>query len=180
MVAFELIVCLLCLSGFGYLFIDALRMPYPQQFWDGPGAFPAVLSLLLVAACLYWLADTIIAQMRLSRKTGVIEITPDVPTVRPVSASGEAPQQDCRDRKSEAILKREEYKRLGIIILLTILYIMVLMPLVTFPVATALFLCVAVKLFTGKGWLVPIATSLAATAAVWAVFSFVLYLPMPR
>ncbi|PKL13082.1 MAG: hypothetical protein CVV52_07385, partial [Spirochaetae bacterium HGW-Spirochaetae-8] len=64
MFAFEIVVSILCLSGFTFLFYDALSMPFPQQFWDGPGAFPAILASLLFMLCLYWLITTIVGQMR--------------------------------------------------------------------------------------------------------------------
>jgi hypothetical protein len=160
MFAFELVVCVLCLSGFVYLFSDALRMPYPQQFWDGPGAFPAVLSSLLVLLCIYWLVDTIIGHMHKSR----------IPEVE-ISASEVIPSREE---------KREEIKRLGIIIILTILYIMVLMPLITFPIATFVFLFITIKFFSGKGWILPLVISLLATLFLYVVFTYLLFLPMPR
>jgi putative tricarboxylic transport membrane protein len=160
MFAFELVVCVLCLSGFAYLLSDALRMPYPQQFWDGPGAFPAVLSSLLVLMCLYWLVDTIIGHVHKSR-----------------ISEADGPASEVIPSREE---KREETKRLGIIIILTILYIMVLMPLITFPIATFVFLFITIKFFSGKGWLLPLTVSSVATLFIYAVFTYILFLPMPR
>lgn len=159
MFAFELSVCLACMAGFGYLFVDALGMPYPQEFWDGPGAFPAVLSTLLFLLCLYWLVDTVLGRMRNLRKSEA-----------EISAS--APQEPGNTQT--------EWKRLVLIISLTVLYIMVLMPLITFPFATFVFLFITIKIFSQKGWLLPFIVSVVATGIVVLVFNYVLYLPMPR
>ncbi len=160
MFAFEIVVSVLCLSGFAFLFYDALRMPFPQQFWDGPGSFPAILASLLFVLSLYWLITTIVGQMRKSK----------VP---------EAEKSASVDTSTKA-LKREEIKRLAIIIALTILYIMVLMPLITFPIATLVYLFITIMLFTRKGWVIPLVVSASATLFVYLVFNYVLYLPMPR
>ena len=150
MFAFEIVVSVLCLSGFAFLFYDALRMPFPQQFWDGPGAFPAILASLLFVLSLYWLITTIVGQMR----------KPQIP---------EAEKSASVDSSTKA-LKREEIKRLA----------MIISTMITFPIATFVYLFITIMLFTRKGWVIPLVVSVSATLFVYLVFNYVLYLPMPR
>lgn len=167
MFVYELVVCLICLGGFAFLFVDSLQMPYPQMFWDGPGAIPAILAALLFLLSAYWLIDTIRGKQQASRLA-------------------EADPSDGNPDVDVSVLKknREENKRLFFIIALTVLYIMILMPLMPFPFATFVFLFITIKIFkrgnTIRDWVIPFVISTIMSVFVYLIFAFVLYLPMPH
>jgi len=120
MFVLELTVCVSCLAGFAFLFFNSLNMPRPQTFWDSPGAFPAVLSIILVGICVFWLIDLLRAQK--NAKVQTAEIAENPSNIEKSAAYKEK--------------KKKEQKLFIIISVLTIFYIMVLMPLMPFYLAT--------------------------------------------
>jgi len=162
MFVLELTTCAICLAGFAFLFGNALRMPYPQSFWDGPGAFPAVLSTVLFLICVFWLVDLLRAR---KKARGQTVATAEVP-----------PEGD----KAALEKKKKERKSFLVISVLTVFYVMVLMPLIPFPLATFVYLTTCFLLFSKTKWWISLIISGSTSAAIFLIFTFVLHLPMPR
>lgn len=161
----ELIVCFLCLLGFGYLLVNSLNIPYSQTFWDGPGSFPTIISIILIAVCIAWLFDLIRAQARNKKN----------------KQAGETQVLSREDDKQKEILKKKKERKQFIVIgVLVVLYIMVLMPLMPFPVATFVFLTFSFLIFSTSKWWKSLIISGSVSVCIYLIFIYVLHLPMPR
>lgn len=165
MLVLELVVCVLSFGGFAFLLINSVVMPYPQTFWDGPGAFPAVLSTVLLIVCIIWFLD-LMRQFRESKETGM-------------KNKAEAESKDAAAVEAEQ-KKKKERRSFLIMSVLTILYVMVLMPLMPFPIATFIFLTASFLLFSKGKWWQSLIISTCMSVAVYLVFTYVLHLPMPN
>lgn len=164
MLVLELVVCVLSLMGFLFLLFSSLSIPYPQSFWDGPGAFPVVLSVILIIICLIWLFDSIKA-LKKARATAD-------------TAAGYKSVDEATAAEQEK--RRRERRSFIVISVLTILYIMVLMPLLPFPVATFIFLMASFLLFAKGAWWKSLIISAVVSVAIYLVFAYILHLPMPH
>ena len=164
MFVLELTVCVSCLLGFVFLFFNSLNMPRPQTFWDSPGAFPVVLSTILVGICVFWLMDLLRTQKKAKAQSTESVKNP---------SSGE---KSATDKEK----KKKEQRSFIIISVLTILYIMVLMPLMPFPLATFVFLTLSFLLFAKGKWWKLVLISASLSVAIYIIFTYVLHLPMPR
>jgi len=167
MYIFEAIVCLVSLAGYGYLIFYSLGLDSPKKFWDGPGAFPFVLSVLCLILCIIWAID-IFSKIRKVRK-------------------GATDNTIAEKNTKQGFLKRivelwsnSEIRNLTIIIALTVLYVLVLMPLTGFVISTLLFLFSTIFLFYERKWLTAIIVSVVTTGVVYLLFTFVFHLPLPR
>lgn len=164
MFVLELSICVFCMAGFSFLFDNALKMPYPQSFWDGPGSFPAVLSAILFLICVYWLVDLFRSRKKAkARADETAEESPD----------GDKAALEAEKKKRE----RKSFITIGV---LTVFYIMVLMPLIPFPAATFIYLTICFLLFSKGRWWKSLIISVCMSAVIYLIFTYVLHLPMPR
>lgn len=155
---FELVVSAITTLAFLFLLVTSIGIKGRWSPWISPGAFPAILSAIVLIASILWFVDTLVLFIKSRNTTGNLEENNSEKKIFHLSMEG---------------------KRLAEIIILTILYIMVLMPLLGFAFATLIFLFVAVKLFYGKtrmAFIVSVSTALA----IFVLFRFLLLLPMPR
>jgi len=142
-------------------------MPYPQTFWDSPGAFPMIISIILILICFVWLFDILSQQKK--KKKGFY------------SGRGEMENQAIGEQKqNEALKKKRERRQFIIISILVIAYLMVLMPLLPFPTATFIFLTACFLIFSKTKWWKLLINSGSFSLAIYLIFIYVLRLPMPR
>lgn len=162
----ELIVCFLCLIGFGYLLINSINMPYSQTFWDGPGSFPTIISSILLSVCIVWFFDVLREQVRNKKN----------------KQAGETQVLSVEDGKQKEIMKKKKKERKQFIVIgvLVVFYIMVLMPLMPFPVATFVFLTCSFLIFSTSKWWKSLIISGSFSVCIYLIFIYVLHLPMPR
>lgn len=168
MIIAELVVCLICILGFSFLLINSLGMPHPQTFWDGPGAFPTFVSIILLIICFTWLGD-LIKSHRLYRSR--------ISAINTSSKAGQAENQTNDELKER---KKKEQKSFILIGVIVVLYIMVLMPLLPFPIATFVFLMSSFLIFSTIKWWKLLIISISMSGAIYLIFIYVLHLPMPR
>lgn len=158
MVLFELILSTVTTFLFVFFFITSLKIEGYGNPLVGPGVFPAILSTIVVICSILWVIDSAVAYKKF-RKAG-------------------KPQDNVPI--GFGILKLSpEGKRLAIIIVLTVLYILVLMPLTGFIISTFLFLFASIMYFYRK-WLPTLIVAFSMSLALYLLFHFVLRLPMPR
>jgi uncharacterized protein YqhQ len=140
-------------------------MPYSQTFWDGPSSFPTIISIILLAVCIAWLFDLIREQARnkKNRQAGEMQVLS---------------KED--DKQKEILKKKKERKQFIVIGVLVVLYIMVLMPLIPFPVATFVFLTCSFLIFSTSKWWKSLIISGSVSVCIYLIFIYVLHLPMPR
>lgn len=162
----ELVVCLICVLGFGFLLVNSLSMPHPQTFWDGPGAFPTFISIILLIVCFTWLFDLLRAH-RQSRAQSAAKTAQ-------VDHAGSQSDDELKNRKKK---ERKSFITIGILV---VLYIMALMPLLPFPIATFIFLMCSFLIFSTTKWWKLLIISGSVSGAVYLIFIYVLHLPMPR
>ncbi len=158
MFLFELIASSVTSLLFLFFLITSLKLQETGNPWVSPGVFPAILSSIVLTASIVWCADTAVQYRRWRKAEGEEEYT---------------------KAKGGLLHLSEEGKRLGVIVILTVLYIMVLMPFLGFVFATLIFLFVSIMLFYGK-WRTALIVSISMSAAMFLLFRFVLHLPMPR
>lgn len=158
MILFELLLSTVTTALFVFFLATSLKMDAYGNPLVGPGAFPAILSTIIIICSILWMIDSVIAVIR-HRKLG---------------------ETEGKGAGSSSVFKLSlEGKRLAIIIILTVLYILVLMPLIGFVFATLLFLFVSIMYFYRK-WLPALIVSSSMSLALYLLFHFVLRLPMPR
>ncbi|WP_407635913.1 tripartite tricarboxylate transporter TctB family protein [Sediminispirochaeta smaragdinae] len=124
----------------------------------GPGVFPSILSTIILICSVLWCIDSLVAYLKHQKSTGT---------------------QEAHDSPNGLFHFTKESRRLAIIIILTVLYILILMPLVGFVISTFLFLFVSVMLFYGK-LSSALIVSVLLSLVMFVLFQFVLHLPMPR
>jgi putative tricarboxylic transport membrane protein len=133
--------------------IMALNMPRGRLSYPGPGLFPTIIGVFLVATALGCLLQEI-----LPRKRG------EGPSASPLP-----------DRDSAAPLRRNVQKTFQLMALM-IGYALALKPL-GFLVCIGIFLVVAIRIFGYRRW-VPVLTMAAVIAAI-SYITFVLWLKVP-
>jgi len=154
----ELIVSAITSLLFLFFLVASLGMEGSGNPLVGPGVFPTILSTIVLICSVLWLIDSLLAYLRYRKNVG---------------------SQEAHVSQGGLFHLSKEGRRLVIIIILTILYILVLMPLVGFVISTFLFLFVSVMLFYGK-WPAALIVSVSMSLALYVLFQFVLHLPMPR
>lgn len=131
----------------------AFNMPRGSLAYPGPGLFPTIIGIFLIATALGCLLQEI-----LPRKTGT----------HPKAAS--LPQEDSADPGERNLAKTLQLTAL------LIGYVLVLKPL-GFPLAICVFLALAIRIFGYRKWLPTLA--MAAIIAGISYVSFVLWLKVP-
>lgn len=154
----ELIVSAVTFLLFLFFLVTSLGMESSGNPWVSAGVFPSILSLIILICSILWLIDSFVAYMRHRKDVG---------------------QQESHNSLGGLFHLSKESKRLLIIIILTLLYILVLMPLVGFVIATFLFLFISIMLFYGK-WRSALIVAVSMSLVLYVLFQFILHLPMPR
>lgn len=173
MVVFELVVSLIMLCGFIGLLIMSTGLPVPATytFFTGPGSFPIGVSLVLIILTVIWIVDV----MKRKKKGDAVSagVAADTGT-------------DKKKLLEELVGDVGQQKRLLVIILSTLTFIFVLIPvcgkiseLYGFLIAVFVFLTGTIKIFGQYGWGKTVIIGLVTVAAVYAVFRYALMLPMP-
>ena len=155
---FELVVSAFTSLAFLFFLVISIGMKGRWNPWISPGVFPAILSAIVLISSTIWFVDTFILYIKSKQNIKYLEKDNSKIRFFPIS---------------------KEEKRLAEIIILTILYIMVLMPLIGFAFASLIFLFVAIKLFYGKT-LVALIVSVSMALAIFLLFRYLLLLPMPK
>jgi len=142
-------------------------MPPTEDFWTGPGAFPLMLSTILILLTVWWVVD-VLYQTKRAKKGTLKEIA------------------FKKTLLEELVGGKGQQKRLLIIILATLVFIFVLIPvcgkiseLYGFCIAVYVFLLGTIKLFGTYSWKKTMIISLVAVLGVYLVFNYALMLPMP-
>ena len=133
--------------------IMALNMPRGRLSYPGPGLFPMIIGVFLIATALGCILQEI-----LSRKRG------ESPSASPL------PKQDSAAPEGRNVLKTFQ------LMVLMIGYTLALKPL-GFLISICAFLVVAIRIFGYRRW-VP-ALAMAAVIAAISYVSFVLWLKVP-
>jgi len=154
----ELVVSAITSLLFLFLLLTSLGMEGTGNPMVGPGVFPSILSSIILICSILWCIDSVVAYLKYRKSTDAREVP---------------------DSNKRLFHLTKEGRRLAIIIILTVLYIMVLMPLVGFVISTFIFLFVTVMLFYGK-WPAALIVSILLSLVMYVLFQFVLHLPMPR
>ena len=154
----ELIVSTITSLLFLFFLVTSLGMEGTGNPLVGPGVFPSILSSIILICSILWLIDSAVAFHRSRKSIETKEVS--------VSMQG-------------LFHLSNESRRLAIIIILTVLFIFVLMPLVGFVISTSIFLFISVMLFYGK-WSVALIVAFSLSLVMYVLFQFVLHLPMPR
>lgn len=174
MVVFELVISLAMLCGFIGLLIMSAGLPVPATytFFTGPGAFPIIISIVLIILTVIWIADV----LKTKKKAGI-------------TAGGTAADAGEAGKKlllEDLVGDKGQQKRLLIVMLSTLIFIFVLIPvcgkiseLYGFLIAVFIFLTGTLKIFGQYGWGRAVIISLTAAAIVFVVFRYALMLPMP-
>lgn len=154
----ELVVSAITSLLFLFLLLTSLGMEGTGNPMVGPGVFPSILSSIILICSILWCIDSVVAYLKYRKSTDAREVP---------------------DSNKRLFHLTKEGRRLAIITILTVLYIMVLMPLVGFVISTFIFLFVTVMLFYGK-WPAALIVSILLSLVMYVLFQFVLHLPMPR
>ncbi len=150
----ELVVSTGLMFFFSILLKYALAMPDYSKFWAGPGAFPVVLNALLLIMSFFWFLDTIRKYCKTSDKGKEIKVP-------------------------RLFSDNKQWMRMGIISLLTIIYIYFFTPLLGFTMATMAFLVISLFVFGNSRWYKNLMMGIVVTLLVYVTFKYVLNLPMP-
>src|SRR5690554_5265225 len=149
---FELVASAITSTLFTYFLVISLKLKAKGSVMVGPGIFPAILSAVVLISSILWFIDSLLIYL---------------------SNKGEE-----KEEKALFTLSANN-RRLIIIIILAMLYIIVLMPLVGFPISTFIFMFVVIMIFYGK-WKTALLASLIMSLSLFVLFRYILHLPMPR
>lgn len=133
--------------------VMALNMPRGSLAYPGPGLFPTVIGMFLIATALGCLIQEIVPRK-----------------------GGEEPSVPFLPHEASADMGKRDVGKTFQLMALMIGYILVLKPL-GFPLAICAFLAVAIRIFGYRRWLPTLAMS--AVIAVISYVSFVLWLKVP-
>ena len=161
MFIFEIVVSALTSGAFVFLLVNSLHMEPTEHGWDSAGAFPTILSGIVLICSVIWFVDTLVTHTKSEKETSAQQ-KPEAQVVK----KGRLPIS-------------EDGKRLMIVVILTVLYVLVLMPWTGFIIATFLFLFVSITLFYKK-WNVALIVAVVMSSLLYVLFQYGLHLPMPR
>ncbi len=146
-----LILCIVCLV----IIVESWRMPRDLQGWPwyaGPGMVTGLLGLGLLSMAIALL-------VRAYRRAGASSLIP----------SGEA----------WAYLNDPQTRRLGLMALLCLAYLLALGRGIPYYTTTGVYLVLTMALFRAASWWVILLTSGVATAAISLVFNRIFLIPLP-
>ncbi|MCR4426113.1 MAG: tripartite tricarboxylate transporter TctB family protein [Firmicutes bacterium] len=155
MLIIELVVATVLAAANIYLGVVSVRMPLADRFWTGSGAFPLIVAVALTVCSLIWAAESALKLRRANIRDEL-----DV-FIRPF-----------REGRVMCV-------RFLSIVVLSLIYILVLMPWLKFTLSTLLFLFATTSAYGRLKPLTALVLSVAVTAGVYSAFRYVLMLPLP-
>ena len=155
---FELVSASLFFALFTAVLFLTTQMPVHRNPMTSVGVAPGILSATLVILSVRWWFD---AQKR-------YRTAPRRVRQHPEKTDGETRVSSTGGR------------RLVLAIASTLVYVLVLTPVITFLPATFIFLFVTMRLFSTINWKRRIVVSAALVGVIYGVFGWLLHLPLPR
>lgn len=172
MYVFQIIVAICSIILWAILLVVAFQIPYPTSanFFSGGGSFPSILCVLIIIMNIWWIANS----YKIIKKSKVDNLLEK--------------SKDQENKLREFLFgTKEQEKNLFIMMLITVIYIFVLVPLFArinrnfgYMIATIVFLIVAIKKFSNNGWIKTISISATTSIILYTVMNNILRLPMPK